>query len=326
MRPRAGAPSPRRRPRQRAAARRRSRPPRPAAGPATPAARPPEVRLGVLHQLDDERGVRRLRPPAARPPRRAAPRRTRGSSPACGSGWAVGLRHRHHAATCRPASGEHVPSVASPGPQHRARPRRVAPPAKTPSRRATRALRLGRAGPSSSRPPRAASGGAAARCGRRVVSRRNRSSRRAAISSGRERAQPGGGQLDRQRQPVEAPADLGDGGPHGGGRARTPGRTAAARSANRRTASSSASASTGCSTSPGHRRAARGWWRAPAGPGRRSSSVCDERGDGVDEVLAVVEHEQRARAVRASAAEQARVGRRCGGSPRRTAGDELRGR
>ena len=107
---------------------------------------------------------------------------------------------------------------------------------------------------------------------------------------GRERAQPGGGQLDRQGLPVEAPADLGDGGPEAAVTV-NPGTTAAPRSANRRTASSSARASTGCSTSPGTASGSRLVARILQAREAFQQRLHEVRG-GVDEVLAVVEHEQ----------------------------------
>ena len=97
----------------------------------------------------------------------------------------------------------------------------------------------------------------------------------------RQRAQPRGGELDRQRQPVEPAADLDDRARRSPSSTAKPGAAAAARSANSSTAGCASASSTSASGRAGRAaaprraarrrcRAARGWWpgRAAAGSAR----------------------------------------------------------
>ena len=80
-----------------------------------------DVRLGLLHEVEDERGVRGFGGRRARPPRRASRPRRPGSSPACGSGWGRRPAARRRRATCPPATSAHPrPRARTP-----ARPRRA---------------------------------------------------------------------------------------------------------------------------------------------------------------------------------------------------------
>ena len=98
----------------------------------------------------------------------------------------------------------------------RRRSRTPTPPSRSGRRRRTRrAARTaagppGRAGRGSSRSRRAASAGAPGRSRPPADSSPSRSPRRWAIAAGREEPDPGGGQLDRQRQAVEPAHDLRD--------------------------------------------------------------------------------------------------------------------
>ena len=144
-----------------------------------------------------------LRAPVAatppRPRRRAVRRRRPGSCPASCSG-----RPPPRRATCPPGRSAGRSSSGSPLTCSAAS--RVAPPAKTVSRLAsTRSSSSSRSQLHSTTARSVWCRGCAVRLPR--DSSRKRSSSRAAISVDRQRAQPGRGQLDRQRQPVEGLAD-----------------------------------------------------------------------------------------------------------------------
>ena len=119
----------------------------------------------------------------------------------------------------------------------------VQPPANTESRASTQRSRRRRAGRSSSRSARAASAGAAARCGSPPVSSAEAIVSRSAICSTGQRAHARRGELERERDAVEAPADVGDRARRSAAVTAKAGCAAAARSTNSRTASYCASAS-----------------------------------------------------------------------------------
>ena len=163
------------------------------------------------------------------------------------------------------------------------------------------ALDVGRAGPSSTRRPRAACGAAGSAVRLPPVSSRNRSSSRPATSATTAAAaappparwpaaaRPAGARSRRRRAASSSSANVGP-----TARARSANsRTAGLASASRRSASSAGTASgpSGCSTSPVDAQ------RLPAGGehphrGQRPSSVRDQLGRRVDQVLAVVQHQR----------------------------------
>ncbi len=179
-----------------------------------------------------------------------------------------------------------------------------------------------------SRPSPAGSGGARPRCRRPPVSSRNRSSSRSSDLGGRIDRDPGRRELDGERDPVEAAADLGDGrgvvvvehevAPGRPG----PGRRTAAPAVGGRIASTSAPRRE-------RRACAPRTIRSPATPsasrlvastatcGHRASTSSTSRPGGVEQVLAVVEHEQQALAAErySSTASRASATRASGDPP-----------
>ena len=241
-----------------------------------------QVRLGLGHHGGEVVGVPGRAPHPARRARPAARRRTRGSSPASAC---AARRRPAAAATCRratragPATSSRV-DVAD----HGGRARR------------------GHAG----REDRQLLGQACARRGQQVPAplddraQRAVPGQRGAAAAGqqpeavgqprgdvvqRHRAQPGRGQLDGQRQPVEPAHDLDHRADGRRRRSSKSGRTAAARSANSRTAgyskrlgrrspSAPAGPAAARRAAPRRRcRAARGWWPARAAPGHCAEQV-----------------------------------------------------
>ena len=136
------------------------------------------------------------------------------------------------------------------------------------------------------------------------VSRRNRSSRRSAISRGVHRDDPRRGELDGQRDPVEAPADLGDrvGGRRRRARSRPAPRARARRSRRDRVGAPRphrARHPRRGRRATGAPRPARPRRRDPRGSSRGSRTLAAlpehafaELAGRVEEVLAVVEHQQ----------------------------------
>ena len=234
-----------------------------------------QLRLGPV----DERGEAAARGPCAwprpRPPRRASPARTRGSSRASGSA-APGTTQRALGERGEPV--EHVVDAADGGGgllgrarlEHGepARERALVVVEQAPApvdHRAQRAVARQRGAAAAGEQPEA------------VVEARGE------LLDGH-RPQPRGGQLDRQRQAVEPPADLRDRRRRARTRARRRGRgRGTARSRDRRRAAGPGRGSR--RRSP----AARGWWRRSAGPGRRPSSRSATARPRHDQVLAVVE-------------------------------------
>ena len=121
----------------------------------------------------------------------------------------------------------------------------------------------------------------------------------------RQRAHPGRGQLDGQRHAVEPAADLHHRTDRVARPPAKPGRTAAARSASSRTAGK-ASACSGAASGGGSPSGATGASASPViasgsrlvarmrSCGQRASSSAGGAGGGLDQVLAVVQHDQRA--------------------------------
>ena len=246
--------------------------------------------------------------------RQAAPGRTGAASPAAGSAPSPSAAPRPPPATCPPAAS----AGRAPRPAVDARPRRrpasaassVQPPAKTASRREQRPLRLGRAGRGSSPPSPAASAGARSAVRLPPVSSRKRSSRRASSCSRRQHPHPGRGQLEGQGDAVQPAADLRPPPARSrsvrakaGLRRRGPGRRTAApprtapaprraRGAARR-AAGRASEGTRQAVSPAMPSASRlvaRTVRCGAGP----QQGVGQPGAGVQQVLAVVQHQQQA--------------------------------
>ena len=201
---------------------------------------------------------------------RSARRRTRGSSraspAACGR---RGCRRRTSRllATRRSSVSRPAPVIASAAST-------VAPPAKTAKRAKHGLLVVAEqlVAPVDRRAQRLLARGRVTRAGTQRAERRRRGAR--AISARRQQPAAGGRELDRQRQPVDAPADLRDRGGVVRRSSSKSGSWARARSANSATASPSASASglgaarrAARAAGPGGAprpatRAARGWSRA----------------------------------------------------------------
>ena len=162
-------------------------------------------------------------------------------------------RTRRLLATSRSSVSRSAPVIASAAST-------VAPPAKT-AKRAKHACSSSSSrlvAPVDRRPQRLLAGGRIAWSAARA--RRARTSRRAAISLGREQAAAGRRELDRQRQPVEPPADRRDRGRRCRRSSSKSGSCARARSQNSATASTPTSAS-----------------RSPCVPARAARAVARER-------------------------------------------------
>ena len=140
------------------------------------------------------------------------------------------------------------------------------------------------------------------------VSSRKRSSQPRRSSSTGRTAHAGRRQLERQRDAVQAAAELGDGARRSRGAARSPagrrrrarrrGARPSFRREGRRATPRPAGASPAGGDAPdglaGRPAAPRGWWPGRARRGRRRSRASTSAAHGVDQVLAVVQHQQQA--------------------------------